>query len=130
MDAPLLGPAADEPGRLAAMRLAVLEERIDADVALGGHARLVEELEALTAEHPYRERLHAQLMLALYRAGRQADALEAYRRVRHSLVEDLGLEPGRELQRLEAAILAQDSALDPPPRPRPRSRRRLRCPSR
>ena len=66
----------------------------------------------LTAEHPYRERFHAQLMLALYRAGRQADALEAYRRARHALVEDLGLDPSPELQRLEAAILAHDPALE------------------
>ena len=99
---------------------------------------LVAELEALTAEHPYRERFHAQLMLALYRSGRQADALDAYRRARATLVEELGLEPGRELQRLEAAILAQDPALDlaasPPPAPRRRGAapalpgaRRRRC---
>ena len=111
-DAPLLGPAAFEAERLADLRLAVLEERIDADLALGGHAALVGELDALAAEHPYRERLHAQLILALYRSGRQADALAALRRVRAALVEELGLDPGRELQRLEAAILAQDPALD------------------
>jgi predicted ATPase len=111
-DAPLLGPAAAEADRLADRRLAVLEQRIDADLATGEHAAVVGELEALAAEYPYRERLHAQLMLALYRSGRQADALEAFRRVRGSLVEDLGLDPGRELQQLEAAILAHDPALD------------------
>ena len=118
VDAPLLGPAASEPERLAAVRLAALEERLDIDLATGEHAAIVGELEALAAEHPYRERMHAQLMLALYRAGRQADALDAFRRVRGVLVEELGLDPGRELQRLEAAILAQDPALDlvaPPP---------------
>ena len=127
-DAPLLGPAAGEAGRLADLRLAVLEERIDAELAAGADAALVGELEALAAEHPYRERLHAQLMRALYRAGRQADALDAFRRVRGSLVEDLGLDPGRELQQLEAAILAHDPSLDvdeparapePPPLPSP-----------
>ena len=127
-DAPLLGPAAAEAGRLTDLRLAVLEERIDADLAAGADAALVGELEALAAEHPYRERLHGQLMRALYRAGRQADALDAFRRVRGSLVEDLGLDPGRELQQLEAAILAHDPSLDadepagapePPPLPSP-----------
>ena len=73
---------------------------------------MVGELEALVAQYPYRERVHAQLMLALYRTGRQADALDAFRHVRHVLVAELGLEPGRELHRLEAAILAQDPALD------------------
>jgi predicted ATPase len=122
-DAPLLGPAAMEGERLAELRLGTLEEAMDVELARGRHAAILDELLALTAEHPYRERLHGQLMLALYRAGRQADALEAYRRARHALVEDLGLDPGRELQRLEAAILAQDPALDlhapPPPAARP-----------
>ncbi len=116
-DAPLLGPAAAEADRLAGMRLAALEERLDVDLALGAHTAAIVELEALAAEHPYRERLHAQLMLALYRAGRQGDALAAFRRVRGALVEDLGLDPGRELQRLEAGILAQDPALDFAPEP-------------
>jgi predicted ATPase len=111
-DAPLLGPAAAEADRLADLRVAALEELMDVELARGRHAAVTGELEALTAAHPYRERLHGQLMLALYRAGRQADALEAYRRARERLVEDLGLDPGRELQRLEAAILAQDPALD------------------
>ncbi|MBE2315507.1 AfsR/SARP family transcriptional regulator [Solirubrobacter sp. CPCC 204708] len=79
----------------------------DGEIELGAGA----ELERLTAEHPYRERFHAQLMLALYRAGRQADALDAYRRARHALVEDLGLDPGPDLQRLEARILAHDVSL-------------------
>jgi predicted ATPase/DNA-binding SARP family transcriptional activator len=120
-DAPLLGPAAMEGERLAELRLGTLEGAMDVELARGRHAAILDELLALTAEHPYRERLHGQLMLALYRAGRQADALEAYRRARHALVEDLGLDPGRELQRLEAAILAQDPALDlaapAPPQP-------------
>ena len=111
-DAPLYGPAATEADRLAELRVAALERRIELDLELGRTGELVSELESLTAEHPYRERFHAQLMLALYRSGRQADALEAYRRARHALVEDLGLEPSRELQRLEAAILGQDPELD------------------
>jgi DNA-binding SARP family transcriptional activator len=127
-DAPLYGPAHGEADRLAELRLSALERRIAADLALGRHAELASELDPLTHEHPYRERFHAQRMLALYRAGRQADALEAYRRARAVLIEDLGIEPGRELQRLHEAILAQDPALDlhaPPPR---RARPRSRCP--
>ena len=111
-DAPLHGPAAGEAERLADLRTDVLERRIELDLALARHRERVAELEALTAQHPYRERFHAQLMLALYRSGRQAEALEVYRRVRATLVEELGLEPGRELQRLEAAILAHDPALE------------------
>jgi len=111
-DVPLLGPAAAEPERLADLRLAAVEEAMDVELARGRHAEIVDDLTALAGEHPYRERLHGQLMLALYRSGRQADALDAYRRARRALVEDLGLDPGRELQRLEAAILAQDRALD------------------
>src|SRR3954447_24150668 len=111
-DAPLYGPAANEADRLTELRLAALERRVELDLQLGRDRELVGELERLTAEHPYRERFHAQLMLALYRSGRQVDALEAYRRARRNLVEDLGLEPSRELQRLAAAILAQDPALD------------------
>src|SRR4051812_18700753 len=113
-DAPLYGPASGEAERLAELRVIALERRIDLDLELGRDSELVSELETLTAEHPYRERFHGQLMLALYRAGRQADALEAYRRARHTLVEELGLEPSRELQRMEAAILSQDESLERP----------------
>jgi predicted ATPase/DNA-binding SARP family transcriptional activator len=111
-DVPLLGPAAVEAGRLAELRLGAIEERIAADLDLGDHAAVSGELQALVGEHPYRERLHAQLMLALYRSGRQADALDAFRAARRVLVDELGIEPGRELQQLEAAVLAQDPALD------------------
>ena len=111
-DAPLYGPASGEADRLDELRLAALERRVELDLELGRDRELVAELEALTAEHPYRERFHAQLMLALYRAGRQADALEAYRRARHALVEELGLDPSRELAAPRGAILAQDPALD------------------
>src|SRR3954451_1168967 len=114
VDAPLMGPGMIEADRIAGARLDALEQRIALDLELGRHAAVAGELEGLASEHAYRERLHAQLMLALYRAGRQADALEAYRRARHSLVEELGLEPSRELQRLEGAILAQDPSLDRP----------------
>jgi DNA-binding SARP family transcriptional activator len=100
--------------RLEEERLEALEDRIDADLAIGEQAGLVGELEGLAAEHPLRERLRAQLMLALYRCGRQADALEAYRDARRALLDGLGLEPGRALQELERAILAQDPALDAP----------------
>jgi DNA-binding SARP family transcriptional activator len=103
-----------EAGRLEELRLAALEDRIDADLALGAHGQLVGELEALVARHPLRERLRAQLMLALYRAGRQADALAAYREARRALVDELGIEPGRQLHELEQSILRQDTALDLP----------------
>ena len=123
VDAPLYGPASGEAERLAELRVQALERRLDLDLELGRGSEIVAELETLTAEHPYREHFHGQLMRALYRAGRQADALEAYRRARHNLVEELGLEPSRELQRLEAAILAQDPSLDAPaaqpPAPKP-----------
>ncbi len=101
-----------EIARLEELRVAALEERIETDLALGRHAELVPELESLVVEHPLRERLHGQLMLALYRSGRQAEALEAYRRTRELLVEELGLEPGEELKRLEKAILSHDPALE------------------
>ena len=99
--------------RLEELRLAALEERIDADLSLGRHATLVAELEALVTEHPLRERLRGQQMLALYRSGRQAEALEAYRATRHSLVESFGVEPSAPLQALERAILTQDPSLEP-----------------
>ena len=113
--------------RLEEARLETLEDRLDADLALGAQAGLVGELEALVAEHPLRERLQGQLMLALYRSGRQADALDSYRRARESLVEELGLEPSPRLQELERAILAHDPALDAPARvPRPPSAEGIR----
>jgi len=111
--------AAVEAARLEGLRIAALERRIDADLAAGLHADLVAELEALVAGEPLRERFRYQLIVALYRAGRQAEALQAYREARRSLVEELGVEPGPELQRLERAILQQDPALAaPPPRTR------------
>jgi YVTN family beta-propeller protein len=103
-----------EAARLEELRLGAIVDRIDSDLALGRHAELVSELEALVAVHPLRERLHEQLMIALYRSERQADALEAYQAARRTLVEDLGLEPGPALQRLEQAILRQDPSLDLP----------------
>src|SRR5215211_1467346 len=104
--------ARDAGARLEELRVAALEDRIDADLTLGRHAGLVSELEELVARNPFRERLRAQLMLALYRSGRQADALDAYRRTRETLVGELGIEPGAELQELERAILRQDRSLD------------------
>jgi DNA-binding SARP family transcriptional activator len=101
-----------EATRLEELRLAAVEARIDADLALGRHDTLTAELEQLVAEHPVRERLHGQLMLALYRSGQQADALAAYRRVRDLLAGELGIDPGEPLRRLHAAVLAQDPALD------------------
>ena len=94
------------------LRLTALELRIEAELALGRHADLVGELRGLISEQPLRERLRAQLMLALYRSGRQADALAAYRHAREMLVEELGIEPARALQELEHAILMQDPALE------------------
>jgi DNA-binding SARP family transcriptional activator len=106
--------AQGEIARLEELRLAVLEERIEADLAVARHADLVGELEALVAEHPLRERLRGQLMLALYRSGRQAEALERYGEARRVLTDELGLEPSRRLKDLQRAILAQDPALQPP----------------
>jgi DNA-binding SARP family transcriptional activator len=103
-----------EIGRLEELRLTALEDLVDADLELGRHAQLVGELEQLALEHPLRERLRGQLMLALYRSGRQAEALEEYRDTRRTLVEELGIEPTRELKDLERGILGQDEALDPP----------------
>jgi ABC-type transport system substrate-binding protein/DNA-binding SARP family transcriptional activator len=101
-----------EVQRLQELRLLAVEERIDAELALGEHAALCPELEALVAEHPLRERLREQLMLALYRSGRQADALEVYSAGRLLLVEALALEPGPRLRELQRAILEQDPALE------------------
>ena len=106
-----------ERRRLEELRLGALEGRVEADLERGEHLRLVPELEALVAEHPLRERLRGQLMLALYRSGRQAEALAVYRRGQRLLAEELGLEPSEPLKRLERSILDQDPALaGPPPR--------------
>ena len=103
--------------RLEQRRLTALEDRFDADLRLGRHVELIDELEGLVAEQPLRERLCAQLMTALYRAGRQADALAVYRDVRRVLISGHGLEPGPDLQRLEQAILTRALSLDPRPAP-------------
>ena len=120
--------AQHEIARLEELRLVALESRIDADLAQGRHLAAIPELERLAREHPLRERLQAQLMLALYRSGRQADALDAYRRARRALDEGLGIEPGRALKELEQQILNQDEGLGAPSLPlamRLRTRRRL-----
>jgi DNA-binding SARP family transcriptional activator len=117
---PALAEFAFEPfaqtviGRLEDLRVAATEERVDADLALGRHADLIGEVEALITDHPHRERLRAALMLALYRSGRQAEALEAYREARRAL-DELGIEPSATLQQLEKAILTHDDALDTRP---------------
>ena len=98
--------------RLEEIRLAAIELRIDADLALGRHDELVGELEELVAEHPLRERLRGYLMTALYRSGRQAEALDAYQDARRTLVDGLGIEPSAELRDLEQAILRHDPSLD------------------
>jgi DNA-binding SARP family transcriptional activator/tetratricopeptide (TPR) repeat protein len=103
-----------EIARLEEARSATLEDRIEADLGLGRHGELVGELERLVREHPARERLRGQLMLSLYRSGRQADALECYRTGRRTMLDELGIEPCRALQELEAAILRQDAVLDAP----------------
>src|SRR5262249_57250753 len=107
--------------------LVAIEDRIDADVALGRNGPLVGELRELVAGHPLRERLRGQLMAALYRSGRQAEALEVYREGRAALSSELGIEPGPALRELERAILQQDPVLGAPAAPplwiRPRLRR-------
>ena len=110
---PFAGPAAR---RLAELRLLVLEQRIDADLELGRHEQLVGELEQLVGEEPLRERMRRQLMVALYRSGRQADALARYREGRRLLVDELGIEPDAALQDLERAILRHDPELRDPER--------------
>ncbi len=110
-DVALEGAARHTVGRLSELRLATQIERIDAELELGRHAQLIGELESLVAANPYQERLHAQLMLALYRSGRQAEALHAYQAVRRTLSDELGLQPSQELRDLEAAILRQDESL-------------------
>ncbi|MGH2920288.1 MAG: BTAD domain-containing putative transcriptional regulator [Solirubrobacteraceae bacterium] len=118
---PALAELADEPfaaaeiARLEEQRLAALEARVEADLAAGRHAELVGELQQLVGDHPIRERLAGQLMLALYRCGRQSEALEAYAQARRMLVSEIGVEPGPELRRLQDAILRQDASLEPQP---------------
>ena len=104
--------ARDEIARLEELRLIALEKRIDGDLEAGRHIELVPELERLVSEHRLRERLQGQLMLALYRSGRQADALSAYQAARETLVEELGIEPGTALQQLQRAILEHDPSLE------------------
>jgi YVTN family beta-propeller protein len=111
-----------EIARLEQLRLAALEDRVDADLALGRHADVAPELRALAAANPTRERLCGQLMLALYRTGQQAEALEVFRERARKLDDELGLEPSAELRRLEQAILTQDPSLGPAPKPRRPSR--------
>jgi DNA-binding SARP family transcriptional activator len=114
---PPLAEFIDEPfaraegGRLEGLRLAALEERIEADLALGRHGELIGELEALITEHPHREGLRGQLILALYRSHRQADALEAFGDARAAL-DELGIEPSASLRQLERQVLNQDAALE------------------
>jgi ATP-dependent Clp protease ATP-binding subunit ClpA/DNA-binding winged helix-turn-helix (wHTH) protein len=102
--------------RLDEQRVSALEQRLEADLALGRHRQLIGELETLVAEHPYRERLRAQLMLALYRSGRQAEALDAYQGALRTL-DELGIEPSAVLQQLQKAVLRQDETLQPPREP-------------
>lgn len=115
---PALADLSDEPlasvavGRLEELRLTALEKRIDADLAGGRHAEVVAELASLVADHPLRERFRAQHMLALYRSGRQAEALASYQAARSILADELGIDPGPALQSLEQAILEQDRSLD------------------
>ena len=111
-----------EGRRLEELRLGLVEDRVAADLAAGQSTELVGEIEALLRDEPFRERLWGLLMLALYRSGRQRDALEAYQRARRLLADELGIEPGPDLRRLEAAVLAQDPSLDvlrPVPAARP-----------
>ena len=106
--------AQPEIARLDELKGVALELLIEAKLALGRHAEVIAELETLTREHPYRERLRGLLMLALYRSDRQAEALQAYQDARRQLVAELGIEPGEQLRDLERAILAQDPALSLP----------------
>ena len=104
--------AQSEIGRLEELRLTTLEDRVQADLEAGRHGELVGELEALVEQHPLRERLRGQLMLALYRAGRQAEALETYQDARRALVDELGIDPSPSLQQLHASILRQEAGLE------------------
>jgi YVTN family beta-propeller protein len=122
---PPLAESRDEPfaqaeiTRLEKLHSDVAEDRIEADLALGQHARVVSELAAIVAAQPLRERPYEQLMVALYRCGRQAEALAVYQSARRVLVDELGVEPSPALRRVERAILQQDASLDPPPGPAP-----------
>jgi DNA-binding SARP family transcriptional activator len=116
-DVPPTPTVASEAARLEQRRLAVLDERLGAQLGLGRHADVVDELHRLVEEHPLRERSAAQFMLALYRCGRRAEALEAYRRIRTLLVTELRQEPGPELKALQQSVLVDDKHLAPPPRP-------------
>jgi class 3 adenylate cyclase len=107
-----------EGGRLDDLRLAALEDRIDADLQLGRHTEVTGELEVVIASHPHRERLRAQLMLALYRSGRQSEALEVYRDL-HATLDEIGIEPGEALQQLERQILNHDKEIDAPVKAQP-----------
>jgi DNA-binding SARP family transcriptional activator/ABC-type transport system substrate-binding protein len=109
--------AASEAGRLEERRLLAVEARVEAELELGGGAELVDELERLAVEHPFRERLVEQLMRSLYRAGRKSDALAAYQQFRARCADELGLEPSGELRELERRILVQDDELGPPKPP-------------
>ncbi len=106
--------AQGEIARLDELRVTAQEQLVDAQLELGRHAEVVGSLQALIGEHPYRERLRAQLMLALYRCDRQADALQAFQDARHALIDELGIEPGERLRELERAVLAHDPALARP----------------
>jgi DNA-binding SARP family transcriptional activator/streptogramin lyase len=108
-------PVRTEAARLEELRLAAVEDHLDVELARGRDSELLPELEALVREQPLHERARGQQMLALYRSGRQAEALASYRRARRALVDELGLEPGPSLHELERGILAQDPALDAPP---------------
>lgn len=114
-----LGPVLEiEAIRLEESRLVALERRVDADLRLGRHAELTAELSDLTARHRHHEGFHSQAMVALYRSGRQASALDVYRRLRGRLIDELGVEPSAQLQRLHQAMLAVDPGLDVPTGPR------------
>lgn len=129
-DLPDLDAARARAAHLEDRRVSVLEDRIDADLGLGQHGAVAAELTRMVSDHPHRERMHAQLMLALYRSGRQADALAAYQHLRNTLVDELGIDPRAEVQALEQAILLQKPELDWHPVTEPGSPRHLRRPSR
>jgi DNA-binding SARP family transcriptional activator len=120
-DVPPAPTVAAETGRLTQARLGALEDRVGAQLELGRHGEVVGDLQRLVDEHPLRERLRSHLMVALYRCGRRAEALEAYRHARDAMVDRLGLEPGPQLQRLQQAILVDDPELTRTGRPGPDS---------